>query len=1057
MRPAMTFCLSLAVALSAQAIAEEKESAPREIPLEAEHMRVVSGWVVEGGAHFDGQPNLWSGARLTADAADAPAVAVKHIRVPTAGKHLLWVRYESCYGFGSVFSVEVEQRGRRQAAVFGQKRAVKYFPFGRGWTVQGPWYWHSTDYVYQCATFELKAGKAVLRLLKGKNEQPAARRVVDFLLLTTDLSRDPGDDWSWRGSRAPRILSKFMLPLYLKLECLTGPDASLPTLQPRLWLIGYYRGPMDSYYLCRSGLMRAERNKPKPAQDLWLKPGEATGWMKVEVPKTMPALLEFSQSGEAKFRISVAHTPEGKRDCQTVEWTGKHIQVICSVGHPRYERDLLEGRKVTTMAELLERKKREVESYQVPGRKARRIFLRTAIPSREGFIPLAAAMGINAQSYGISPLIYGPEAPDMGFNTSRGFTSVQNWFLNRSCFEGDFSKLEARLAKMREDYVKQGLGEVPVTFKLIEEAGPPSLSALRTWPKINEQFRAYLKQEGVRPLDLLPREGLVQLALRPGPEADADLWQQVTLGTGCYAESFSNPALYYHSHRFRALLMAQTAAHATKLLERIWGKGTYADSGSFYPSTGSGPVLARGVEPFTLFRERGATWYSSEISWGKGGTPDFVGAEVASYEAALARALAKYHNCPRGTYVIADPNRGYTGDFVERYSYGLTAQRLDDIQYYTLAYPAECTFVASSDIHKAIKRVSYTLGPIEDRLLNSDVVPAKTALGWSFTTDIWDLAVPPRDPREVSNNVYPQERLLLYLLLRHAQLPVDILCEQDLTAGRLHDYKIFFLVGDHLRAEAAKALRDWVEAGGTLIAVAGGGLRDEYNRPSATLYEVFGLKDANLQKRQYCLRPKLELLHTPPLDRIHYAIGADQGRMDVYGFRQSIEPEPGAEVLGRFDDGKPAVLRNHFGKGRAVLIGGLPGLAYVKPAIPLLPFGRGGKDELSTFTPTAYDASVRRFITRLADTPDVAPPVVTSHPLVEATLLRAKDGRSYYVALVNYDTTPIEGLTISVHLPDKWEPAERQRAHLRDTPEGKQILLEDPLEKFAFLELRPRR
>lgn len=74
-----------------------------EIPIEAEHMDIIKGWTVEGGSYFNGQPNLWSGARLTADASDEEAIAEKEIYIPAAGRYLLWVHYESAYGFGSVF------------------------------------------------------------------------------------------------------------------------------------------------------------------------------------------------------------------------------------------------------------------------------------------------------------------------------------------------------------------------------------------------------------------------------------------------------------------------------------------------------------------------------------------------------------------------------------------------------------------------------------------------------------------------------------------------------------------------------------------------------------------------------------------------------------------------------------------------------------------------------------------------------------------------------------------------------------------------------------------
>jgi hypothetical protein len=136
--------------------------------------------------------------------------------------------------------------------------------------------------------------------------------------------------------------------------------------------------------------------------------------------------------------------------------------------------------------------------------------------------------------------------------------------------------------------------------------------------------------------------------------------------------------------------------------------------------------------------------------------------------------------------------------------------------------------------------------------------------------------------------------------------------------------------------------------------------------------------------------------------------------MDVYAYRQEIKPAKGADVLGRFLDGTAAVTMNKFGEGRAVLIGALPGPAYVRPAIPMMPFGRGGTANLSTFVPTDYDPAVRGLVSDLLDVAGAKRPLVCSHPLVEAVLLRSKDGKLYHIVLVNYDTKPKPDLKVTV-------------------------------------------
>ncbi|MBC7288724.1 MAG: hypothetical protein H5T86_11945, partial [Armatimonadetes bacterium] len=412
-----------------------------EILIEAEDMTVKRGWKVEAGAQFNGQPNLWSAARLTADETDAPAEAFTDIAVPRPGMYRLWVHYESCYGFGSVFSVEVEQRGRRQRAVFGRKTAEKYFPFGRGWAVQGPWDWHNTDYVYEYADFDLQRGPARVWLTKGENEQPPALRVVDFLLLTTDLSGEPGDDWQWQS-----LLTHFTIPLRLRVECVASDKRVLPVVRPRLWLIGYYKGPMVDYYIARKRLV-AVKDGPPPEEE-WLGSGQRTEWLTINVHKAMPAWITFAGNSGAHLRVSLDYLVSGRRVSRTVDWRGPSLELICPVGNERYEADLTGRARIITMDELVEDRRRQAESYSPPGRRPRRIFVRTGLVDQPDFIRLGAAMGINAQAYGISAKIYAKEAPDLGFIKSRAFTSVQNWFITKQCLEGDFSALEDALRKL---------------------------------------------------------------------------------------------------------------------------------------------------------------------------------------------------------------------------------------------------------------------------------------------------------------------------------------------------------------------------------------------------------------------------------------------------------------------------------------------------------------------------------------------------------------------------------------------------------------------------------
>ncbi len=783
-----------------------------ELPIEAESFNLVKGWRITDYGYFPSQPNFWSIQKIEGDSSDNPAEAQFSLIIPETKTYKLWVRYESCYGFGSVFSVKIIQKGSiRAQSDFGRKEDKKFFPFGRGEIVQGAWDWHNTDYVYQAMTAELEKGPATIVLSKGKNQKPAARRIIDLFYLTDDLELKSGNDWIWARETRPPILSSFTVPVYIRSRVNEGKGA-LKIITGFALYGNHPYAPRETYFIGKSGIVPKQ-----PDEKDFLKKGDISDWHKIKVYSVMVPEIVVSQTGNAKIRVDIAVGSISNRVKTIDVGPGKdETTVIASIGMGKYEKGLLGSSKALTVDEMIKKQTNILEKYNPPGKPAKKILLTGVIGTifPELQFKLAVASGLNGEAYRTSPFIYGINSKVKGFNTDFGFGMVQNLHLTRECYEGDFSKLENRYRQIAGDLEKSLGRKFPLHIKLLEETGPPSFETLMTWPRCKQMFESYLSAQSLKSDDVLK---------------DSDM-------------------LFYHSTRFRTYLFARVNAEATKLIEKIFPKGSYVHSGSVYPSLGGGPSLARGDDIFMLFHERGVTEYSSEISWRFGGTPDYIGPQTQSYEAALARSLAKYHNCPLGSYMIADGNRGYTGEFVELASYPMYGQGFRWLHYYVFGWPNGCSYMGYPDIMKATKNVNRNIGVVEDYLVDAKVAPAKIAVGWSSTTDIWDLARKPSYEHSPGNCVYPQERQNLYLLLRHLQYPVDIISEDDIAEGYLKDYSVYFLVGDHLRPDAAQSLADWVRNGGILVSVAGGGLLDHYNRPLDTLKEVFGIKDAKLEK-----------------------------------------------------------------------------------------------------------------------------------------------------------------------------------------------------------------
>ena len=967
--------------------------------MEAEAFRGGHGWDVIRGTegYFPALPNLWSADRLRAPAGARDAWATNDVTIPEDGTYAIWARYECPYGFDVTFRVEVEQAGAVMATGdFGSRDRMKYFPNGRGWQLQGPWEYHNTDQAYERFEVRLRKGPAHVTLRTFPGRPPEADRVLDLLFLTNDTAAEPGNEWSGKLDSNPAFLQRITRPVYCKIK--VGQGATAPAtveFNHELWAIGYYNwGRTKKAWVAAPGLLT---NAPPQGH---LAPGQETPWMGLDLPTVLPTELRVTSTQPAELLIS--HHPGGQ-EAVSFHIGKQTAYVIVGTGNTRYERELLGARPARLATDYLEAITRELEGYVPPGKRAEYIGMLSSLGESAlgaDVLRLAAACGVNGRHEGAGKATNGREGARYGFIPTTIYPSIQNKHLTRACYEGDFSGLAEWYKKVNlwRGAAFWNVAEAQPRVKLLEECGPPRLTELRTWPKVEAQFKGYLRGCGIEPATWL---GLL---------GDTNT---IFLGTGTPEEATSQPERYYHSAYFRARFFADHNAAAVRLAESIFGTNSWFDSGSIYPSLGMKPTFEMGVEPFMLFQRRAATSYSSETTWGLGGTPDYLGPQSESYGAALGRALSRYCHGPRGNYLITDGNRGYTGEFVELAAYAMVAQRFDWWAYFTLAYPCECNVFAYPGILKAMKRVNYAVGAAEDKLVATEVVPAKVALGWSITTDIWDVSKHPSNKLDVGQCVYPQERQNLYVLLRHAQIPVDIVGEEDLSETSMDGYRMYVLVGDHLTRRAAQSLKNWVAKGGYLVSVAGGGLRDEYDRPLDTLNEVFGISGNVMRKDAWALRPKLELLHATPLDRITFKGGRYSSQLAVYGFRQSFKPGKG-EVLGTFENGEVAAVSHRFGKGRALIVGALPGAAYMAGAFPVKPFGRGGEDLSQALYPSCQAAVRSLMIDLVRPDPDWST-VVCNEPMVEAYALANARGEVTQVSLVNFSGKPVTALTLTLN------------------------------------------
>jgi hypothetical protein len=248
----------------------------------------------------------------------------------------------------------------------------------------------------------------------------------------------------------------------------------------------------------------------------------------------------------------------------------------------------------------------------------------------------------------------------------------------------------------------------------------------------------------------------------------------------------------------------------------------------------------------------------------------------------------------------------------------------------------------------------------------------------------------PDDADDFPSTAYNMERKCIWSALRHDQIPVDMVVEDDLIDGSASRYRVLFMAADRLSKAAATGLANWVREGGTLISVAGGGFRDEYNEPNDTLLSVYGLKSQELEKVTTFVRPRIELPRLRPLDMVSGRVNSEDIQVPALAFRQRIEPLPTAEVFARFSDGSAAAVSNRYGRGQAILWGTFLGMAYMQTGFPnpLPPPDRGP----FTHTPlTSFRSDVRQLLLG-PSWPFVRRGAVSSEPLVETGVLETERG-----------------------------------------------------------------
>jgi hypothetical protein len=442
------------------------------------------------------------------------------------------------------------------------------------------------------------------------------------------------------------------------------------------------------------------------------------------------------------------------------------------------------------------------------------------------------------------------------------------------------------------------------------------------------------------------------------------------------------------------------------------------------------------------------------------------------------RAGAKYDDLPIHMYVMPHSPGQLPSEFRMSY-YASIAHGAKMINYFC-ATPSSVgyteNYVDTNDLKmwKEIYTCTREAGIFEDYVMDGKVRPAKVGLLLSSTDELVTGV------NNFALALHNNERKALYYALRHAQIPVDFLSEDDVIDGRAKDYKVIYVTQQYLHSKCLGALQKWCEAGGTVVAMAGGGFWNEFQKQNPAAEKFYGASGAKIDTdpnlvSKYLLKDnvpflsKHDLPQYEPMDAVEWCLrglpkepspNPDPSHIfnvPVIAWKQPLKVTDGV-LLGKFKDGSAAVVGKKHGDGRAILFGFLPGQAYLKSGLPVRPVDRGANaDSFAHYLPTGMSLTILARLTDdfLGRSARDAKPVLTTDGLVETTCIDtpARDGKPAKLAvpLINWSGAEITSLTVTIRAENVSKVRSVERGELKFTQVKGGIQFQMQLDKADML------
>ena len=859
--------------------------------------------------------------------------ATIQVRIPKAGRYLVLARYEAAYRFETQFRVRVEQNGRRVLdRLYGARKNLKIWAFNQKLKTELAWSWGASENI----------------VWEGHDAFADLKPGVATITLSASRQPNPGAkrniDCLLLTTDEEQVKMRIEKEKYLPLD---GMLTQAGDVYLKVTNLGKEELTFKGKAAAGGGNWQQHspywvhlRNWPKI--NAMIAPKNNSGW--VEVGGTMDTLNDgqWNFTGNGKYRAEFAVKEAGGTMRGIATFDAEGDLLLAADADTRY------SRRLRTQEQVLFDLMAEVKKAPLSGR----------IPTKTLIYGYTFKPGLSPKH----------DAAAREFRKMFGLQDTQN---------GDGTYIDVRSVPTQKltDYCKN-LGARANRIRCVslgDEIGLPRPNG----KALAAEFIDWLKSRGLQPKDVLPK---------------ASNWGAITYNPADAIKA-TQPGIFYWSRRYQNHYGIQAIKQRTDILRKhLPNAGIGANYSPHYPAEHR--YLGEVHKWVTIFREEGMTmpWSEDYIFQMPVATQ-----QINNINLDLLRAGVRGKPKQKIHYYCMPHWPGQIPENWRRLFYGALGHGMQIVNLFEFR-PVQVAYTenhcSNPETYRTVLRSFRELGTFEDIIQSGRKRPAKAALWFSETGDIWGD----------NKGSFGAGKRTLYAAVIHQNIPLDFIIKGE----SLKDYRVLFLTDAHVSRRDSMAVAKWIKAGGRLFATAGAGMFDELNQPNTLLRNVLGVNPTALDtpENSQVGMVKQDLPFASPIDEI---IGTSEPT-PVFGARSRVKVN-GAKAQLKFKSGTPALTLHSHGTGQAHYAAFLPGLTYFWPGTPKVPVDRGTQPNASThLIPTQFHERMEQL---LQGGKGVAGnPVECSNKLVEANIIDSPKGS--VVILTNWSGGPIKELEIEL-------------------------------------------